>query len=166
MKVHPDLFSYVKRIKENPLEEIKDFPSLTPLEEKDFKDAIDLCQRYAHGRNKRLTELFIRNRKDFLNGERVAPCCESVKDIKFQLQCELHKYHNYQKGDEIRKEIEKVFSKERYSSTYKLISLIEPFLRPISFKNALDKSLELVETVDLNEIEKLIEEVNSEKEEN
>ena len=165
MKVHPDLFSYVKRIKEHPLEEIKDFPSLIPLEEKDFNDAIDLCQRYAHGRNKSLTQLFIRNRESFLNGEKVAPCCQSVKEIKNWLNYELCKYHSYEKGKVIEKAVERVFPKERYSATYKLISQIDSLRRPIGLKNALDKSLELAETVDLNKIEKLIEEVNSAKEE-
>ena len=166
MKVHPDLFSYVKRIKENPLEEIKDFPSLRPLEEKDFNDAIDLCQRFGHGRNKDLTEVFIKNRESFLDGEEVAPCCKSVKEIKWWLEYQLGKYHSYEKGEVIKEAIYKVFPKERYSATYKLISQIDSLRRPIGFKNALDKSLEKLETIDLNEIEKLIEEVNYEKEEN
>ena len=162
MKIHPNLLFHLKRIKENPLDVIANLPHIMELEAGDFDVAIDLCNRYAHGRNKDLTDRFIKNRESLLRGEEIAPFCRDIESIISSLKYNLPNYHRYEQHELILEAIDSAYPK----SILELNSKTTPFLYVIHVKAFLDASLAELEKIDIDEIELLINECLKHQEEN
>ncbi len=165
MKIHPNLLFHLKRIKENPLDVIANLPHIMELEAGDFDVAIDLCNRYAHGRNKDLTDRYIKNRESFLRGEKIAPFCRDIESIMSHLKCPLYglpKYHRYEQHELILEAVDSAYPK----SILELKSKTTPFHQAIHVKALLDASLAELEKIDIDEIELLINECLKQQEEN
>ena len=162
MKIHPNLLFHLKRIKENPLDVITNLPYTIELEAGDFDVAIDLCNRYAHGLNEKLTDRFIKNRERLLRGEKLAPCCETIQDIIHCLYCNLPKYYCDEQRELTREAVDSAYPK----SILELNSKTTPLRQAIHAKACLDASLAELEKVDIDEIELLINECLKQQEEN
>ena len=166
MKIHPNLLFRLKRIKENPLDVITNLPYTIELEAGDFDVAIDLCNRYAHGRNKDLTDRFIKNRESLLRGEEIAPFCRDIESIISSLKYNLPNYHRYEQHELILEAIDSAYPKSRYAPFLELKSKTTPLHQVIHAKAFLDASLAELEKIDIDEIELLINECLKQQEEN
>ena len=110
MKIHQNFLTYVRQLKENPLEKIEDFPSIQLIEASDFDIAIGLCEKYAHKSNRFILPTLQVSKERFLSGgesryfRRQEPIT-AVNKLRMYLHSTLHKYWREEKWKEISRSV-------------------------------------------------------------